>query len=312
MTASKLEWFDATGRSGGTFADAKPYLHIYGTRDGKYIAADVGQVDGKIWVGSREKNSLTKLTFGEFQDSNPIISPDGKWVVFGRTQQGGGGPANSSAAAGYHFQLAIKSFTGIGGERYLTSIDENCLPLDWSPDGRYILFAKGELGAPAALWLLSPTDGKQHLILGSQKLYNSLGDAKFSPDGKWIAYSSQLTGGTELYVSPVPQDGVDHEDPLGRYQISQSGAVMYDWSPDGKELFYTDLDRNVIAVPVHAAGTTFEFGAPQVLFKQAGFRGLNAQMFIAMPNRKFLINTVDVTSQTPLSFVSDWRQLLKK
>jgi serine/threonine protein kinase/Tol biopolymer transport system component len=312
MTASKLEWFDATGRSAGAFADAKPYLHIYATRDGKYIAADVGQVDGKIWVGTRDRNSLTKLTFGEVQDQNPVISPDGQWVAFGRTRPGGGGPANSSAANSYHFQIVMKSFTGIGPERYLTSIDENCSPLDWSADGRYILFAKGELGAPAALWLLSPSDGKQRQILGSQKLYNSLGDAKLSPDGKWMAYSSQITGGTELYVSPVPQDSADHDDALGRYQISQNGAVMYDWSPDGKELYYTDIDRNVMVVPVHGSGTTFEFGAPQILFKQAGFRSLNAQQFVAMPNRNFLVNTVDVASQTPLSFVSDWRQLLKK
>jgi serine/threonine protein kinase len=312
MTSSKLEWFDSSGRSAGTFADGKPYFHVYATRNGKYIATDVGQVDGKIWVGNREKNSLTKLTFGEFQDSNPVISPDGQWIVFGRTGQGGGGPANTTAGNSYHFQIVMKAFSGIGAERYLTSVDENCQPLDWSADGHYILFAKGELGAPAALWLLSPADGKQHQILGSKKLYNSLGDAKLSPDGKWMAYSSALTGATELYVSPVPQDGVDHEDPLGRYLISQNGALMYDWSADGKELYYVDLDRNVIAVPVHASGTTFDFGAPQILFRQPGIRGLNAQQFVSMPGRKFLINTADMASQMPLSFVSDWRQLLKK
>lgn len=305
MTASKLEWFDANGRSLGTFSDAKPYLHMYSTRDGKYIAADVGQVDGKIWVGSRDKNSLTKLTFGEVQDSNPIISPDGRWVVFGRTRPGG-------KTGGYHFQLVMKSFNGIGEDRYLTSADENCQPLDWSQDGRYILFAKGELGAPTSLWMLSPVDGKQHQILGSLKLYSSVGDGLLSPDGKWFAYTSQLTGGLELYVSPVPQDDANHDEALGRYQISQSGAVMYDWSSDGKEIYYTDLDRNVIAVPVHAAGTTFEFGAPHVLFRLPSLRGLNSQQFRSLPNRTFLINTVDVTSQTPLSFISDWHQLLKK
>jgi serine/threonine protein kinase len=311
LTTSKLEWFDSTGRSGGTFAEAKPYFHVYATRNGKYVATDVGQIDGKIWVGNVAKNSLTKLTFGEFQDANPVISPDGQWVVFARTASGGGGPANSPNRS-YHFQLVIKSFSGIGEERYLTSADENCSPLDWSSDGRYILFAKGELGAPAALWMISPSDGKQHQILGSKKLYNSLGDARLSPDGKWVAYSSALTGATEFYVSPVPQDGVDHEDPLGRYQISQNGALMYDWSADGKELFYVDLDRNVIAVPIHASGTTFEFGTPQILFRQAGIRGLNAQQFVSMPGRKFLINTADIASQAPLSFVSDWHQLLKK
>jgi Tol biopolymer transport system component len=312
MTTSKLEWFDSTGRSGGNFADGKPYFHLYATRNGKYIATDVGQIDGKIWVGMRDRNSLTKLTFGDFQDTNPVISPDGQWVVFGRTSSGGGGPANSTAGNPYHFQLVMKSFSGIGGERFLTSIDENCSPLDWSADGRYILFAKGELGAPAALWMISPADGKQHQILGSKKLYNSLGDAKLSPDGKWVAYSSALTGATELYVSPVPQDAVDHDDPLGRYQISQNGALMYDWSPDGKEIFFVDLDRNVIAVPIHAAGATFEFGEPQILFKHPGFRALNAQQFVAMPGRKFLVNTADIASQTPLSFVSDWHQILKK
>jgi serine/threonine protein kinase len=312
MTASKLDWFDATGRPQGSFADAKPYLHLYATRDGKYIATDVGQIDGKIWVGTRQKNVLTKLTFGEFQDGYPIVSPDGQWVIFARTRAGGGGPTNSPAAGAYHFQLVMKSFTGMGGERYLTSPDENCIPLDWSQDGRFVLFAKGELGAPAALWMLNPSSGKQHQILGSKKMYNSLGDGLLSPDGKWIAFLSQLTGASELFVSPVPQDETDHEDPLGRYQVSPNGAVMYAWSSDGKEIYYVDSDRNINVVPVHAAGTNFEFGAPQVLFRQANLRGLNANQFLALPNRTFLINTVDSSSQLPLSFVSDWRQLLKK
>jgi serine/threonine protein kinase/Tol biopolymer transport system component len=308
MSASKLEWFNAEGRKLGMFSDPKSYMHVYATRDGKYIAADVGQVDGKIWVGTRERNTLTKLTFGEFQDASPVISPDGKWVVFARTRQGGG-PGSGSA---YHFQLVLKSFNGIGGERYLTSIDENSIPLDWSQDGRLILFAKGELGTPASLWLLSPADGKQRQILGAKKINNSLGDAMLSPDGKWIAYLSQLTGGAELHVSPVPQDTADHDEPLGRYQISQRGAIMYAWSSDGKELYYVDLDRNLIAVPVHTSGTNFEFGAAVMLFRELSMRGLNVGQLAAFPNRTFLANTADATSQTPLSFVSDWHQLLKK
>ena len=311
MTTSKLEWFDGTGRSVGVLADAKPYGHIFATRDGKYIAADVGQVDGKVWAGTHDRSSLTKLTFGEFQDSNPAISPDGRWVVFSRIASSAG-PATRPANSSSHFQLVIKSFSGIGEERYLTPINENAIALDWSADGRYILFAKGEIGTPTALWLISPTDGKQRQILGAKEYANAVGDARLSPDGKWVAYSSSLTGALELYVSPVPQDAGDHAEPLGRYQLTQNGGLMYDWSPDGKELYYVDLDRNVYAVPVHTSGTTFEFGAPQLLFRYAGIRSLNAQQFIAIPNRHFLINTTDVASQAPLSFVSDWHQLLKK
>jgi hypothetical protein len=160
--------------------------------------------------------------------------------------------------------------------------------------------------------LLSPADGKQRQILGAKKINNSLGDAMLSPDGKWIAYLSQLTGGAELHVSPVPQDTADHDEPLGRYQISQRGAIMYAWSSDGKELYYVDLDRNLIAVPVHTSGTNFEFGAAVMLFRELSMRGLNVGQLAAFPNRTFLANTADATSQTPLSFVSDWHQLLKK
>jgi hypothetical protein len=304
-TVSFLDWFDATGRKLGNFDTPKAYLHLYGTRDGKNFATAIGQVDGKIWVGTREKNSFTKLTFGDRQDTNPIISPDGKWLLFGSVL--------NNVDKFYHFKLVMKPFNGIGDEQVLTSDDANRIPMDWSQDGKYVLFQEGELGAPVAFKLL-PMTGNDRT---PRPILNTGGyeaDGQLSPDGKWVSYLSPQSGQLEVYVSPVIMGDPNEKQtfPKGRWQISQHGAVMHRWSADGKEFFFVDTDRNVNAVAVRERNGSFEFSAPRMLFRVPNIRGLNAQQMLVTADRKFLFNTVELNSDRPLSYASDWRQLLKK
>ena len=299
MASSKLEWFDDSGRRVDAFGDTKAYLHVSGTRDGKYIATDVGQIEGKIWVGTRAKNSLYQLSFSPNQDMQPVVSPDGKWVVYGQ---------HLSTLDAYHFRLMMRSFDGSGEEKALTKDDQNALPLDWSQDGRYILFSKGELGTQLIVSLYSVADGTQRDILGAGQ---SSGDALLSPDGRWILYLSALTGQGALLVSPVDLSSPTAM-PKGRWQVSDPGVVMFRWAPDGKSIFYVDIDRAVHEVRVNPSGERFDFGPSKILFHVPTVRGLNAQGIVVTPDRKFLFNTVDAVTGAPVSYVSDWHQLLKK
>jgi dipeptidyl aminopeptidase/acylaminoacyl peptidase len=82
--------------------------------------------------------------------------------------------------------------------------------------------------------------------------------ARFSPDGKWMAYESNESGQTQIYVQSVPASGT-------KYQISASGGSRAQWRRDGKELFYISTDRKLMAVPIKL-GATVEVGIPQALF----------------------------------------------
>ena len=298
MQSSKLEWYDDSGHRIEQLSDTKAFLHVNASRDGRFLAADVGQVDGKIWVGSRAKNTLYQLTFSGNQDASPVVSPDGKSVVYAE---------HLSTQDAYHFRLVTQPFDGAGAQKILTSDAQNSIPLDWSQDGKYILFAKGELGTPTALSVYALADGAQHDVLHPGEFS---GDAVLSPDGRWICYTSSTTGNAGLMVSPVDLSGRQGR-PQGRWQVGDS-PVMFRWSADGKSIFYADITRAVREVRVDASGDRFDFGPPKTLFTLPTLRGLNAQQMVVTPDRKFLFNTVDSVSGAPIIFVSDWRQLLKK
>lgn len=121
-----------------------------------------------------------------------------------------------------------------------------------------------------------------------------------------MAYSSNESGGYEIYVQPFPASG-------GKWQISTSGGVQPQWRRDGKELFYVALDGTLMAADVKP-GSTFEPGVPHSLFK------INTQVLAARnsysptaDSRRFLVNSyVDTASSSVISIVVNWAADLKK
>jgi Tol biopolymer transport system component len=84
-------------------------------------------------------------------------------------------------------------------------------------------------------------------------------EGRSSPDGRWIAYASDETGRSEIYVQPVPPSGA-------KWQISSTGGTQPSWRRDGKELFYLAADRNLMAAAI-ASGATLQAGVPKALFE---------------------------------------------
>jgi protease II len=156
------------------------------------------------------------------------------------------------------------------------------------------------------VWVL-PLFGDQKPFPFLQTEANERG-ARFSPDGRWIAYISDESGINQVYVQNFPASG-------GKWQISTNGGYHLAWRRDGKELFYVSTDKKMMAVDVKGEGPTFEAGAPKVLFDLhvPSFNNPQAQFAVTADGQKFLIaNTFGENSSVPITVVLNWTADLKR
>jgi Tol biopolymer transport system component len=131
-------------------------------------------------------------------------------------------------------------------------------PISWSPDGRFVLYARGTTPQTNDLWVLPLFGDRKPFPLVQAPFANMA--ARFSPDGPWVAYSSDESGRFQVYVVPFPGPG-------GKWQISTAGGQFPRWAQDGKEIFFLAPDNNLIAATVSSEGSGFEVGAVRLLFQ---------------------------------------------
>ena len=166
-----------------------------------------------------------------------VWSPDGSYLVFGNGQFKQSffrKPANSAAA-----------------EEFLLQVGGNATPLDISPDGKLLVYSDTGENTKDDLWLL-PLQGEHKPVKYLDTPFEER-QAQFSPDGKWMAYSSDESGQVQVYVQPVPATGA-------KRQISTQGGSGPRWRRDGKELYYISADAQLTAVPVKFGAGTFDVG----------------------------------------------------
>ena len=132
-------------------------------------------------------------------------------------------------------------------------------PKSWSPDGRVILYAQINPETGADMMAL-PLEGDRKPFFQAHTRGNE-DQGQFSPDGHWVAYTSNESGESEIYVVPYPPSASG-----GRWTVSQGGGVQPRWRHDGKELFYISPDWKMMSVEVNTA-RVFHAGTPRVLFQ---------------------------------------------
>jgi Tol biopolymer transport system component len=129
--------------------------------------------------------------------------------------------------------------------------------------------------------------------------------AVFSPDVRWIAYSTNESGQGNIVVQPFPGPG-------GRSQISTEGGSRPVWRADGKELFYIGQDGSMMSVPIDATGQ-FSAGAPQALFSTTYRRGANQRYAVTKDGKRFLVSATPLQSRAiPLTVLLNWQEELKQ
>ncbi len=289
VATSQLLWFNRQGQEVGTATKPGIYGNIVLSPNGNAIASDTTDPlsqNTDLWSYDLESQGAKRLTFDPAIDSLPIWSPDASRMIF-------------SSNRGTAFDLYLKDTNGAQEEKRIPQDGPDRFPTDWSRDGKYVVYARG-----TDLWYLALPDLHATEFL---KAVATLKNGRFSPDGKWLAYSSNESGRWEVYVTSFPE-------PHGKWQISTGGGDEPKWRGDGKELFYLSSDYKMMSVPVKA-GANFDTGTPVALF-QANPREMQAtsEMFtydVSKDGQRFVINTQLKTAMSPMSVVLNWTANLK-
>lgn len=286
-----LVWLDRTGKELGTLGKAADYQNVELSRDEERVAVDFLQGTNRdIWVLELSRGISTRHTFHPSRDLCPVFSPRGDQMVFSSTRL---------AMSTLHRKAA-----GASQEELLLPIGSPKFPIDWSSDGKFILFEEIGQKTKWDLWILSVSEHKATPY--AQREFNERG-GRFSPDGRWVAYSSDESGQREVYVQPFPGPGET-------VQISTGGGTQPRWRRDGKELFYLDSDYRMVAVSVKTDGSKLAAGNPEILF-ESRTRGLswrNDYTVTGDGQRFLVISPLESALSSPITVVLNWTAELKK
>src|SRR4051812_3868375 len=222
-------WFDRSGMKVGGLETPSEVFAVALSPDERQIAAgDALSPTAGIWLFDLRRRARGRLTS---IGNSPVWSPDGSRVVF------------SSSQANGVLELYQKASFGNEREELLLPSGPSrrpAWPHDWSPDGRYIVYTSASPRSKMDIWLLSTADRKPipYLQTDSNELHGQV-----SPDGQWLAYTSDESGTWEVYVQSFPVRG-------HRRTISTDGGAQPRWRKDGKELFYLASDRRLMSVKI--------------------------------------------------------------
>jgi eukaryotic-like serine/threonine-protein kinase len=258
--------------------------------DGRALAVTVGpNARGDVWTYDlRGAAQPLKLTF-QGHNIFPIFSPDGKRIVFA-----------SPAGSANHMSSIPADGSATDPER-LTTNESAEVPQDWSPDGAFILFSLRGPQTRTDLWLLHVGDRKVRPWL--QTPFEE-SEARFSPDGHWVALVSDQTGRPEVWVRPFPGPGAP-------VRVSPDGGRNPVWSRDGHELFYED-GLKVLSARVVSQAPDLRFEKPQVLFESRFVQGSMRSFDVAPDGRFLMIEAIDTAPSASIVVVQNWFEELKR
>jgi Tol biopolymer transport system component len=240
-----LIWFDRTGGRAGQVGGPGAYAGVDLSPDGKKVAVHLHDGEGgDSWFFDSAQGRLQRLTFDAAQhNSMPVWAPDGTHVAFGSRRNGKWG-------------VYLKLADGTGKEELLTESELLKMPMSWTPDGKLLLYSVDDTKTRGDVWAV-PVTGDRKLIPILQSQFQEL-NPQVSPDGKWIAYSSNETSRNEIYIKPFPEGP-------GKWQVSTDSGEWPRWRRDGKELFFVQ-GPIVMAVDINVNGSSVQPGVPHMLF----------------------------------------------
>jgi Tol biopolymer transport system component/predicted Ser/Thr protein kinase len=293
-----VTWFDEKGQPAGTFEPgeyARPAL----SPDQTQIAVAAGPTGSRdIWILDVTRRTTTRLTFDPADDDNPVWSPDGRTIAFS---------SNRTKPA----KMYAKPADGSGEERLLT--DQPGFPTSWSQDGHFILFTSRSATTHADVWVL-PEPGRAAADAKPYPLFTTPfdeDDAQFSPDGRWIVYSSNESAPSDVYVRPFAPAAASAKS--GAKWLVSNGRLsgLPHWRGDGKQLFYVNAATfDMMGVDIDTSNG-FQAGSPRRLFAVPPplFNGWT----LSPDAKRFVfITTPNGGRQAPFTVVLNWAAALRK
>jgi serine/threonine-protein kinase len=291
-------WVDRQGRLEAIDAPARAYVYARLSPDGTRVALDARDQQSDIWILDLGRGGLQKLTTDPGLNRLPVWTPDGTRVAF------------TAAHAGIE-DIHWQATDGSGAAERLSVGSTSQGPTSFSPDGKRLVFIT-PVGGPYDLGVLS-LDGSRREDMLLKTSFNEL-NALVSPDGQWLAYESDESGRSEVYLSPFPEISAS------KRPVSTNGGSRPLWSTDGRELFYYVPPSTIMAVPV-TPGPNLALGKPAVALSSpyAAASSYNPRHYDVSPDgKRFLllkeVETAGVNKPAApeIRLVQNWTEELKR
>jgi len=265
-----VQWLDRAGKMQPLLAKPDAYQSARLSPDGQRLA--ISTTD--IWVYDLQRDTMTRLTFGDSLGSNSspaLWSPDGRYIIFRKPGEG----------------LFWTRSDGAGQPQRLVQGTTSIAPWSFTPDGKRLAFRERNAVTGYDLWTMPVESdgaglrgGKPEMFLGTQ--FNEQHPA-FSPDGRWLAYSSDEGGTDQIFVRAFPDSG-------GKWQISNSGGMYPEWSRTGRELFFRAADNQIGVAAYTVRGDSFLADKPRVWSeKRLGTTLANGSNYDLAPDGKRIV-----------------------
>ena len=290
---SHMAWIDRAGKALADFdPDDNTVIDIRLSPDNKRVAF---AGSNGIWTLDLERKTKTRVTFDQQMVRQPTWSPDGKTLMFIAAVAKGGGNG----------EIRSKAADGSGSEKTLIAEQNNYHFPAWSPDGKYVTYLWGDGEKTVSLWIVPAVGGaKPVAVVQPPSQQSNIFSYRVSPDSHWVAYASDESGQSEIYITSFPEG-------KGKWKVSAGSGAYPAWSANGKELFYESITQDFYACPIALKGSGIEVGAPQHLFNTQT-PGIGAGFDASSDGKRLLVNRTQEEAQAPLQLVTNWPAELKK
>ena len=287
--SGQLVWRDRTGRTLEAIGDPDAYWGVLLSPDEKSVVACRGEPGKRdIWILDAASGAGRRLTFDPGDECTPAWSPDGAWIAYSATRQRG------------RRELYRTRADGSGGDELVLASEELSAHIEsWSADGRFLSFNAARPGNSIDLFVLPLRPGGEPIPFVATPAMETAG--KLSPNGRYLAYMSTETGRPEVYVREVTPEGAPGP---GKWQISHELGWAPRWRADGRELYFHDKAKALLAVAVEIEGPTFKSGPPELIGvkdvpNDGGWFG------VTRDGQRFLMNTAPKAPE-PIRVLVNW------
>jgi eukaryotic-like serine/threonine-protein kinase len=291
----ELAWLDISGKEVDHWGEPEPYsggTFSSGSQMSVLYRANPNGRGNSLWLADPQRKTVTRLTADSELEQTGVVSADGNSVLIATTGL-------------YGSSFARRWLTASGKEEKLLEEPPGSFNVtSVSRDGRYVFFADQDPKTSFDIYYMD-LQGDRKLVPLLNSPYGEF-DARLSPDDKWLAYTSDETGSTELYVAPFPGVGA-------KWQVSNGGITtrdvwnVMDWSVDGKNLRYQQGDK-IFNVEVRSKGSKPEFSAPREITRLPS----NLVVISILPDgkRTLAARPTGDSGTMPLDFVLNWQHLV--
>jgi Tol biopolymer transport system component len=295
LRSTQLAWFDRAGNELGTVGEPSYYAGLYLRADGRALAAvrsDVTGSNADVWILDLQTSQITRATFMSAPNYiSAALSPDGSRLA-----------VSASAVGGSAGSILWVQPTSGGGSRQSLLEKGDFEVLEWSPDGAYLIGDVQEPGSGFDLAYVALRDPSKIVHVATSRFEE--GQPALAPDGRWIAYQSDETGRSEIFVTDFPGGA-------RRWQVSRSGGQAPTWRGDSREIYFYGPE-GATAVPVTWRNGSPEPGMPERLPLPREAPRLYSRIF-SSDGRRFLVERyASEAVPEPIRLVHSWRRLVER